>query len=284
MPRVMSLEPQLRANPLLENLREMEQCREAYWVGHPSTAPLKLRWRALTVRHCFHVVPGGRILELGAGSGPWTEHLTDVLRGENPITAATFDDSLTSAARSRGLSNVSVVRVSDFDTDLPAGSFDYVVGTGILCHDQFWDNLAVLHRLLRPGGQLLFFEANYWNPQVLLKSLVPAVGRWSGNATCQVGLRKYQLLKACSQQGFSHVDVIPYDIIHPSTPRRLATFLQSKIVALEHAPLLRDLCGTLYIWARRPIEDERARVLPSLEIGRASCRERGEVWVVGVVV
>src|SRR5215510_9287897 len=125
------------------NLCQMELSREAYWLRYPGTSPFKLRRRALTVRHCLHVLPGEKILELGAGSGLWTEHLTDVLRGENPITAATFDDSLTSAARSRGLSNVSVVRVSDFDTDLPAGSFDYVVGTGILCHDQFWDNLAV---------------------------------------------------------------------------------------------------------------------------------------------
>lgn len=261
---VMSVEQRPLASPLLENLREMERYREAYWKGHPSTAPLKLRWRALTVRHCFHIVPGERILELGAGSGLWTEHLTQVLRGENPITAVTFDESLTDAARARWLPSVSVVRVTDFNADLEAGSFDYVVGTGILCHNRFAENLAALHRLLRPGGQLLFFEANFWNPQVLLKSVVPAVGRWGGNASCQVGLRKYRLLKACSQQGFSHVDVVPYDIIHPSTPRRLASFLQAKMVVLEHAPVLRELCGTLYIWARRPAETERPRVLPNL--------------------
>ncbi len=40
---------------LEQNLREMERSREAYWRRYPATSPVKLRWRALTVRHCFHV-------------------------------------------------------------------------------------------------------------------------------------------------------------------------------------------------------------------------------------
>src|SRR5580698_3855863 len=77
-------------NPLLtleENLREMELAADAYWKSYPGTTPTKLRWRALTVRHCFHVLPGESILVLGAGSGLWTQHLNEVLQSENPITA-----------------------------------------------------------------------------------------------------------------------------------------------------------------------------------------------------
>ena len=51
---------------LEENLKSMERSREAYWLRHPSTSSFKLRWRALTVRHSFHVLPGESILELGA--------------------------------------------------------------------------------------------------------------------------------------------------------------------------------------------------------------------------
>ena len=49
------------------NLREMERSREAYWLRYPNTSPMKLRWRAVTVRHGFHVLPGESIVELGAG-------------------------------------------------------------------------------------------------------------------------------------------------------------------------------------------------------------------------
>jgi hypothetical protein len=31
-----------------------------------------------------------------------------------------------------------------------------VVGTAILCHDLYAQNLGVIRRLLKPGGQLLF--------------------------------------------------------------------------------------------------------------------------------
>jgi len=251
---------------LNENLLEMERTREVYWLSHPGTSPVKLRWRAMTVRHCFHVLPGESILEIGAGSGLWTEHLASVFRGENRITAAVFNPGLAEQAGERGLPETSFVRVDDLTHDLPAESFDYVVGTGILCHDRYAENLAVLYPLLKPGGQMLFFEANFWNPQGLIKNAIPAVGRWAGQASCQIGLRRYRLMRETSHQGFVEVEVIPYDIIHPRTPPVLIPALQSTAFVLEHMPGVRDLCGTLYIWARKP-GDERAR-RPRVDLAR----------------
>lgn len=237
---------------LEQNLREMERSREAYWLRYPSTSPIKLRWRALTVRHCFHVLPGESILELGGGGGLWTAHLTEVLRGENPITSAVFNEDLVEEAVAKNLPNTKFVHVKDLAADLPAESFDYVVGTLILSHDRYAENLAALYRLLKPGGQLLFFEANYWNPQVLLKNIIRPLGRRTGDARCHVGMRKYQLMKTASHQGFTHAEVIPYDIIHPLTPRAVVPSVQSAAFILEHAPVIRELCGTSYIWLVKP--------------------------------
>jgi dolichol-phosphate mannosyltransferase len=236
---------------LEKNLREMERSREAYWLRYPATSPVKLRWRALTVRHCLHVLPGESILEVGAGSGLWTAHLATTFRGENPLTAAIFNDDLAGAAGARNLPNTRVVHVNDLGS-LPAESFDYVVGTAILCHDAYAENLRALHRLLKPGGQLLFFEANYWNPQVFLKNTIRPLGRWAGDADCQIGMRKFQLMKQASHQGFTHVEIVPYDIVHPLTPPSLLPSVQSLAFILEHAPAVRDLCGTLYIWLVKP--------------------------------
>jgi SAM-dependent methyltransferase len=236
----------------MSNLREMERSREAYWQSHGGTSPTKLRWRALTVRHAFHLTPGDSILELGAGSGLWTAHLTDVLRGENPITAAVLNDDLADLASAKDLQNVTVTRLDNLSKDLAPESFDYIVGTAILCHDEYGDNLRALHRLLKPGGQILFFEANFWNPQVLVKSLVPFVGRLAGNAPSQIGMRKYRLLQETSRQGFTNVEIIPYDIVHARTPPRLIPAIQAAAYLLERLPAVRELCGTLYIWARKP--------------------------------
>ncbi|MBI4538191.1 MAG: glycosyltransferase [Gemmatimonadetes bacterium] len=249
-----------------QNLREMERSREAYWLRYPGTSPVKLRWRALTVRHCFHVLPGESILELGAGSGLWTEHLAGVFRGENPITAAVFNDSLMEEASRKRLPGTRFVRVGDLAADLPVEGFDYVVGTAILCHDLYPQNLRVLHGLLKPGGQLLFFEPNYWNPQVFVKNVFRPLGRRLGQARCQVGMRKYRLMQIASHQGFTHIEVIPYDILHARTPRRLIPLVQSAAFVLEHAPLIRELCGTLYIWARKPGDEERRRPWVNLAV------------------
>jgi SAM-dependent methyltransferase len=251
---------------LRENLQEMERCRESYWLRYRNTSPIKLGWRALTVRHSFHVLPGERILELGAGSGLWTRHLTEVLRGENPITAAVFNEDLLPAEHA--LPNVQFTLVQDL-SELPSETFDYVVGTVILCHDLYPQNLHELLRVLKPNGQLLFFEANYWNPQVWLKCLIPPLGRWLGNADCEVGMRKYRLLQIASHQGFTEIDIIPYDIIHPLAPTSLIPFLQALAFILEHAPLIREFSGTLYIWARKPGAGHQERSAANLAEHRA---------------
>ena len=260
---------------LQENLMEMERGREQYWRGHPGSSALKLRWRAATVRHSFHVLPGESMLGLGAGSGLWTGHLSAVLRGQNPITAAVFNDEF--LAHPPDIPNTKFVRIHDLLKDLPAASFDYVVGTAILSHDLYPQNLAAIRRLLKPGGQILFFEANYWNPQVALKNALPWLGRWAGEAPCQVALRKYRLLQVASQQGFIEIEVIPFDIIHPLTPRFLLRPLQSLAFILEHAPVIQELCGTLYIWAKKP-GDEQAR-RPMVCLAEHECL-RGAVSVV----
>jgi dolichol-phosphate mannosyltransferase len=239
---------------LEQNLAEMERDRERYWLRYPSTSPYKLRWRAIAVRHCFHILPGETILELGAGSGLWTQHLAAVLRGENPIVAAVFSENF--AHSTRPLPNVRFQLIQDL-SDLPAASFDYVVGTAILCHDLVDHNLRAIHRLLKPGGHILFFEANYWNPQSIVKSFLPA--RWVGQSSCHASLRKYQLMRVASHQGFIDIDTIPYDIIHPWAPRFAISALQSLAFAVEHTPLLKELCGTLYIRAQKPGSEEARR-------------------------
>jgi len=76
-----------------------------------------------------------------------------------------------------------------------------------------------------------------------------------------MGMRKYKLMHIASHQGFTNLEIIPYDIIHPRTPRALVPMLQSTAFVLEHTPLLREFCGTLYIWGKKP-GDEQARRPP----------------------
>lgn len=240
--------------PLETNLAEMEQARDAYWSRHNRTAPVRLRWRAIAVRHCLHVLPGESLLELGAGSGHWTLHLSSVLRGECPITAVTFNPDLALRCRAQAIPNVTVAEIRDLAADLAGRQFDYIVGTAILSHRDYEATLSILYKLLKPGGQILFFEANYWNPQVLVKSLFPAIRRWSGNASCQIAIRRSPLRKAASKQGFTAIEVLPFDILHPMLPLRFVRLVQNAAFVVEQAPVIRWLCGNFLIWGRKPGE------------------------------
>jgi dolichol-phosphate mannosyltransferase len=248
---------------LASNLKVMELCREEYWRRYPNSSPTKLKWRALAVRHFFHVLPGETILELGGGSGLWTEQLASVFKGQNRITAGVFNDHLREEGEAKSLPNTEFRKLGDL-SDLPAESFDYVIGTAILCHDEYARNLQAIHRVLKPGGRMLFFEANYWNPQVFVKCNVPVIGRWAGHAECQVGMRKYKLMHVASHQGFTELQIVPYDIVHPLLPQRLLRAVNAFGFVVEQIPVLRELCGTLYISGKRA-GDEAAR-RPSISL------------------
>jgi SAM-dependent methyltransferase len=197
------------------------------------------------------VLPGESILEFGAGGGVWTGELAKVFGNENRLAAAIFNPDLADSTEWAALPQVQRYVVGRLE-DLPAQSFDYIIGTAILCHDRYPENLGAIYRLLKAGGQILFFESNLRNPQVLAKCMVPAVGRWAGNAPCQIGISKFEFLRIASQQGFVNVEVIPYDIIHPRLPGRVIDAVQRTAFIFEHAPVIRDLCGTLYLWGRKP--------------------------------
>src|SRR5947207_7426090 len=96
---------------LVRTLALREQYREDYWAKHDPIVDDRLLWRAQTFRHTVHLLPGQTILELGCGELRFTRTLLRVSRGENPITAVTFQSSL---ADSSGLdSRVELIQLSE---------------------------------------------------------------------------------------------------------------------------------------------------------------------------
>ena len=149
--------------------RKSERSREAAWQNRAKWLPVRLRRRAFLVAKSLPVLPGQTVLELGAGSGIWTEHLTSVLDKQSHLTAAVFNEDLARAAQARNLPNTRFIYVEDGQFDFPPGSFDYVVGTDILTDDLCPATLEIVYRYLRPGGQFLFFAQNAENPLTFFK-------------------------------------------------------------------------------------------------------------------
>src|SRR5438552_18673013 len=83
-----------KGHSLLSTLVIREQYRDEYWRKHDPIVEDRLLWRAQTFRHTVHLLPGQTILELGCGELRLTRALLRVSRGENPITAVTFQISV----------------------------------------------------------------------------------------------------------------------------------------------------------------------------------------------
>src|SRR4051812_36537585 len=114
----------------LKTLRQREQFRERYWRKKDPIINERLLWRAQTFRHMVHLLPGQSILELGCGSGLFTRQLHKVSRGENQITAITFQEEFYKLTDQS--SDVEFLCLSSIPGELETRSFDFIIGMDLL--------------------------------------------------------------------------------------------------------------------------------------------------------
>ncbi len=241
-------------------LEEQERRRELYWREFDPFLAMRLRWRASMMRHLFHILPGEKILEIGAGDGAFTRALVTVTQGECPVTAVVFDE-----ARGRSLQNKAgicrVVRAGGFPGDLASGSFDYVVAHAMMEDRTRHAFLKELRRCLRPGGGLLLFEPNPWNPYLRLRKglrrLLPLDWRRPEEP---ISLDRLRMFSVLSDIGYTHIRAQPYDFLYPPVPRRGVGLARNLSLVLENTPVIRNFAGSLCVWARsgdRPRQEDR---------------------------
>src|SRR5579871_3201069 len=234
----------------LEAIATREQVSERYWSRSDPINRLRVWWRAQTVRHLFHVLPGESFLELGCGTGRLTEALAETTRGECPITAVSFafppDQN-----RAAG-SAVEVLRLDDFPGPLAGRTFDYIVASNLLDGRNASQLLQEVQHLLKPGGRLLFFETNPWNPVFRLRR---RLGKWlpflrrGDERRLPSQIELYELL---SELGYMRILALPYDFLYPPIPRWLMLIARNLTLILENTPGIRRLAGAILLHAQKP--------------------------------
>jgi glycosyltransferase involved in cell wall biosynthesis len=234
----------------------LEEERERRWQKRYSNAvKLKLHWRASVIRHTLSILPGESILELGAGSGLLTEQINAVLEGANPVTGIVFSPDLLEHASKRRMRKARFVFGEDLNR-LPTAAFDYIVGSGMLWHSHLSECLQWLHTLLKPGGQLLFFEPSYSLPARLFNEM-----RYR-RADLNARIGEHLVRSACLKAKFTGVDLVPHDIVSTHLGLRYMKQLQAKAILVEHSPVLRYGCASVRLLARKP--GYRIRPTPNL--------------------
>jgi SAM-dependent methyltransferase len=231
----------------IENLRIREQYREQYWQRQDPILNERLLWRGQTFRHLVHLLPNQTILELGAGQGSSTRQLLRVCRGENSITSVTFNSNY-----SRPEDLPSTVEWLDLSTNpdgLRGRRFDFVMVMELLDQNNSAWLLQNVYELLKPGGQVVFYESNPWN--IVLK-LRRKLSRLFGQKDPRKLLSRPQLYELISELGFIKVFAVFNDFVYAPLTPSLVWLLRNLSILLENAAGIQTLAGSILIHAQKP--------------------------------
>ncbi len=233
--------------PLLASLALRESYRDTYWRENDPIADDRLLWRAQAFRHTVHLLPGQTILELGCGELRLTRQLVRVSRGENPITAVTFQTSL--PGRDMLGDKVELLSASDLRGALAGRTFDCVIAMDLLDRKTSSDLLQIVYDLLVPGGEMVFYESNPWNPVHKVRGMLL---RWAGRRDPRNLIDRPGLYELLSEIGFVRIYTAFNDFVFAPLTRPLIWFLRNLSILLENAPVIRRMAGSILVHAQKP--------------------------------
>ena len=231
----------------IETLAIREQYRDWYLQQRDPIADDRMHWRAQSFRHMMHIMPGQAILELGCGQGMFTKQVVHVTRGENPITAVTFAPETGGFRASHP--KVELIHVRELPGPLEEKQFDYIVALDLLDKRNCAWMLENIYRLLKPGGQVLFYESNPWN---IVLQLHQALANVWGKGDPRSLLNRPELYELMSEVGFIRVFSIYNDFIYAPLTPFLAGILRPLSIVLENAPGIRTLAGSILVHVQKP--------------------------------
>ncbi len=236
------------ANEIEHGRRLASDAPDLIWGWGTPAGRLRAERRAALVVEGARAAPGTRVVEVGCGSGLFTEHFA---RSGAEIIAVDLSPDLLEYARKRDLPSDRVRFVEGRFEEYEFGrDFDAVLGSSVLHHLELDVALARARELLRPGGRIAFAEPNMRNPQIFLerrfRRFFPSV---SPDETAFVrGRLRGHLVRA----GFVDIRIEPFDWLHPAVPESLIPLVSRVGRALESLPGIRQFAGSLIIEAARP--------------------------------
>lgn len=229
-------------------------------------------WRAHSFRQLVHLLPRQSVLELACGKGYFTRALLCASRSENPLTALDFSPD---AAHSSWLSEpVEYLTAHDLPGPLEGRLFDFVVGMDLLDDRNAAWLLQHVQRLLRPGGEVVFFESNPWNPVLRLRQFI---SRLAGGGDPRSLLNRPRLYELMSEVGFIRVFAIYTDFLYAPLTPRLVWLLRGLSVVLENMPVARIMAGSILIHAQKP---PREAAYPTISLAQHPTLQGGVSVVV----
>ena len=231
----------------LDHAKKILHHPEFYWNSSTLAGRKGSLRRAEWVMNASHFASGKKVLEVGCGTGFFSEVFV-----ESGVQLFSIDISseLVSMAKKKGLSadfRVCDVEALPFDNDL----FDAVVGIRVLHHLNMEAAFREIIRVLKPGGSIAFCEPNMLNPQIMIQKNVPWIKKLMGDTPDETAFFKSRLRKFLIHKGFQNISIEPFDFLHPWTPAFMVPFIEKSGEWMERIPIIREIAGSLAISAER---------------------------------
>jgi SAM-dependent methyltransferase len=223
---------------------------ELIWGWGTPAGRLRARRRADLIITAADLRPGMRVLEIGCGTGNFTELF---VKSGCKILAVDISPDLLAKAKDRKIPSDQVQFMEMRFEDAGAmGPFDAVIGSSILHHLDVPVALAKILNSLRGGGRIAFAEPNLLNPQVYLERRLSRSKLFSYVSPDETAFVRSKLYSLLEQRGFTDILITPFDWLHPATPKPLIPLVSKVGTVIERVPLIKEFSGSLAISARKP--------------------------------
>lgn len=187
-----------------QNVFDSATAAERYdqWYAHPVGAAYDRLERRAIEAALPDPAHGRRLLEVGCGTGHWTEFFTT--RGFD-VTAVDLSRPMLARARRKARAGVALGQADAARLPFADGVFDVAVAVTVL---EFVADalspLAEMARCVRPGGKLIIGALNRWSLLGLLRRL-RHVGRPSGRRSATFAKARFfttgELRRMCAPYG-----------------------------------------------------------------------------------
>jgi SAM-dependent methyltransferase len=235
----------------IEHHRGIADRAEIIWNWDSPSGRRRARRRSELFVELAGLGRGRLALELGCGTGIFLEQVAE---SGARVRGLDLSTDLLAHARRRvaGRDNVRVVCGNAERMPFPDREFDAVYGSSVLHHLDLDPALRETHRVLKPGGRIVFAEPNIFNPQVAVMFHLGLTKRYFGVSPDEMAFSRFRAEAALRDAGFVRIRVDPFDFLHPATPARWLDAVAAVGRRLETVPLVREIAGSLLIQASRP--------------------------------
>lgn len=217
---------------------------EHVWGWSGPAGRIRAERRARFLIEAAGLGPGVRTLELGAGTGEFTERLA---ASGCELVAVELSEATAKRCQERVGARAEVV-VGNVETGegLQGRECDAVVGVSVLHHVNMPLALRNTFSLLRPGGTFAFSEPNMANPLVWAMKNVDFIGRRVHETEHETAFRVKELRALFEDAGFDVTMCEPFEFLHSRTPKRLIPAVQGVERLLERTPA-RAIAGSIRV-------------------------------------